>query len=102
MPLAPTKGIRILKGPGQIKVNSNLSQLPEASHTQEVSQEAMITPEVVAVTKMVQEIMKEEDLGTEMTDLSHKAGLILRLKVASDAAKQTMSHRTVTSRKKPV
>ena len=104
MPLALTREIKTLKGPGQIRVSfkPNLNQLPEVSPTPEAKQEAMINLEGVAVTKMVQEIMKEEDQGTEMTDLSHKAGLIPRLKVVSDVERQIMNHKTVISRRRLV
>ena len=107
MPQVLTKETRTRREPGQIKVSfkPNLNQLQGVSLTQEAKQEAMINLEGVAVTKMVQEIMKEEDQGTEMTDLNPKAGLNLRAeirKVVSDVGKQTMSHKTVTSRKKPV
>ena len=95
--------IKTLKEPDQIKVSSKLNlKLPEVNHTPEAKREAMINLEGVAVTKMVQEIMKEEDQGTEMTDLSHKAGLIPRAKVVSDVERQIMSHKTVISRKRLV
>jgi hypothetical protein len=85
MQQAPTREIKILKGPGQIKVNISL--------TPEVRQEAMINPEVMEVTKMAQEIMKEAGLNP-------RTGLILRLKVASDVANLTTNHRTVTSKRR--
>ena len=105
MPPVPTKRTRTLRELGRIKVtgkeNSSL-KLPEVNRTPEARQGAMINPEVVEVTKMVQETMREEDLATEMTDLSPKAGQILRLRAVSDVERQTTNHRTVTSRRKPV
>ena len=84
-----------------LKLKHNLT-LPEANLSPEAKPEAV---EVTKGTVTVQESMKEEDLGTEMTGRNPKAGLNLRAeirKVVSDVGKQTMSHKTVTSRKKPV
>ena len=98
MPLAPTKGIRILKGPGQIKVSSKLNlKLPEANPTPEVKQEAMNNQEVVVATNMDQGAKKEA---------VPKAGTDLNLKTdqepqhVSDVERQTMNHKTVISRRR--
>ena len=103
MPQALTRETRTLREPSQIKVNFKLYlKLPEANHTPEVSQEAMITPEVVAAIKLVQEIMKEEDLGTEMTDPNLKTDLSPKSGVVSDVEKPITNRRTATSRRKLV
>ena len=97
MPLAPTKGIKILKGLGQIKVKLNL-KLQEASPTPEVKQEAMNTQEAVVVTNMDQGAKKEA---------VPKAGTDLNLRTdqepqhVSDVERQTMNHKTVISRRRP-
>ena len=106
MQQALTREIKTLKGPGQIRVSfkPNLNQLPEVSPTPEAKQEAMINLEGVAVTKMVQEIMKEEDQGTEMTDLNLTTELNRRAeirKVVSDVERQIMNRRTAISRRRP-
>ena len=94
-----------------LNVLSQTKASPKLKHNiilQEASLSPEANPEAVEVTKgtvTVRESMKEANLAIGMTGLNPKAGLNLRAeirKVVSDVGKQTMSHKTVTSRKKPV
>ena len=100
---APTKETRTQREPSPIKANFNLN-LPEANLIPEVRQGVMINPEVAATIKtvMVQEIKKEVDLATEMTDLSPRTDLNPKSRAATDVANQTMISKIATSRKRRV
>ena len=99
MPQAHTRETKILREPGQIKVNLNHSRnLQEASHTPEANQEAMSNPEVVAATRTVQEIRREADPEQEMTGPNLETDMRTRLRAVTDVASQIMSSKTVISR----
>ena len=100
MQQALTREIRTLKGPGQIKVSSKLNlKLPEANPTPEVKQEAMNNQEVVVATNMDQGAKKEAVHKAE-TDLILKTGR--EALHVSDVENQTMNHKTVISKRRPV
>ena len=106
MPLAPTRRTKTLKEQGQTKVKARVStslsiKLQEDNLIPEASQEARNNPEVVAATRIVQEIKKEEDPEPEMTDPNQGTGLKTRPKAVTDVASQTMSSKTATSKTGP-